>query len=657
MGKREELRKLIRAYVSKTQEPLLPYATFRSFLEKYLEKYPEELKELSAVKDELDTHLSALISELENEKIVDIITNPNGIKTLRYIEYYRNTIEQRYRFIQNHPDAPLPSEQSFQIVFPIDIVTPVEVQTDFISYLGADGSQPSRILRILFPDLSKNLLVTTPVLEKILLEICIQKIRQYLRDQKNAMYIQHKLVPLFRGRERILKDQILSVITKPDMTFQDILHPTDFIFQFWSQTSSFLIKEVLSKKEKLEEEIDLAQAAYLLGTYAIFFKGEAQKERDSETSLRLLGGYFEKPPYAYTFHDIYSFKDPKGFPLMKKLDTASLQTFLDEKTTPRDAVALPDIIKVKAIDKKEYFIAKTVVARFLLERSFSLFREIRQRIIQDWYEALESNEKRKEFKEESAFEKYTETILKELDPLFYSLLNFSLLFLILEQVKPPQMEKEFLDTLLDRKGKRIQPISRIFRLHKEDLLAEAKLKLPFWKTLPVLKQVVQFFIRFYSTSPKVKPKKSTSKKAAAAEQEETAITLGPSSEPPGMESGVYASEKARKARFQEEIEALKVRALGNKGEVSKELPELIDLWNPLIDPTAKANLVEDVNSLVRDFLRKLKILSRLQAPSLERLEKLAEELTAHEALQKIRNKEPLRRYILLYMLEVLGKVR
>ncbi|MBP7495661.1 MAG: hypothetical protein KA771_09215, partial [Spirochaetales bacterium] len=118
MGKKEELRKLIRAYVSKTQEPLLPYATFRSFLEKYLEKYPEELKELSAAKEELDAALPSLISELENEKVIDSIINPSGTKTLRYVEYYRNTIEQRYRFIQNHPDAPLPSEQSFQTVFP-----------------------------------------------------------------------------------------------------------------------------------------------------------------------------------------------------------------------------------------------------------------------------------------------------------------------------------------------------------------------------------------------------------------------------------------------------------------------------------------------------------------------------------------------------------
>jgi hypothetical protein len=91
--------------------------------------------------------------------------------------------------------------------------------------------------------------------------------------------------------------------------------------------------------------------------------------------------------------------------------------------------------------------------------------------------------------------------------------------------------------------------------------------------------------------------------------------------------------------------------------VQRELKELINLWNTLLDPKAKANLVEDVNSLVRDFLRKLKIAQRYQAPTPERLEKLAEELVAHEALERIRNKEALKKYILLYMLEVLSKVR
>ena len=655
MSKKEELRKLLKAYINKTQEPDLPYSTFRSILDKYLERYEGELKDLASVKNELDQHLPLLLEELGEKGIVEVVEKPDGSKTIRFLEFYRELIEQQYRVIQNRGDTPFPSEQSFSLLFPPDILIPVDVKVDFGSYLELGELQPPRILKILFPELSKSLLVTTPLLPRVLLELALQKIRQYLRNQKNATYIQHKLVPLFRGRERILKDQMINVVTKPDLTLQDLMNPTDFIYQFWSQTTSFLLKELLEKKEKLEEENDLAIAAYLIGAYSIFYKGKTTREKETETALKTLSGYFEKSPYAYTFHDIYTFKDSKGFPLVKKIDNATLQQFLDRQTTPADSKSLPEIIKVKTVDRKEYFISRSTVSKFLLERSFSLFREIRAHIVQDWYEALQADEKRKEWKDTQAFEEYAQSVLKQLDPLFFSLLNFSLLFLILEQVKPNPMEKEFLESVLDRKGKKTHPITKIFRLYPEDLLAEAKLKLPFWKTVPILKQIVQFFLRLYSTQPKTRKTKKAGEEKKAVE--ETAITLGTTTskgeESPSLQPS--STERAQRVNFQKTIEALKIRY--GKGEVQRELKELINLWNTLLDPKAKANLVEDVNSLVRDFLRKLKIAQRYQAPTPERLEKLAEELVAHEALAKIRNKEALKKYILLYMLEVLSKVR
>ncbi|MFQ3621763.1 MAG: hypothetical protein SNJ78_12570 [Spirochaetales bacterium] len=651
MSKKEEIRKLLKAYIAKTQEPILSYTNFRSLVEKYIDRYPGELKELSALKKEIEIHLPSLLEELGEEGIVEVAPLPDGTRQIRYIEYYRDLIENRYKVLQSRPDAPFPSEQSFSLVFPPDLIIPVDVKTEFVKPLEQGLEQPPRILRLFFPDLSKSVLVTTPLLSRVLLEVTLQKIRAYLRNQKNATYLQHKLLPLFRGRERILKDQMINLVTKPDLTLQDLMSPTDFIFQFWSQTSSFLLKELLEKKEKTEDEIDLAIAAYLIGAYAIYFKSKTTKERESETAIKQLSQSFDKRPYAFTFHDLFQLKDSKGFPLVKKIETAALQTFLDEKTTPSDDKSLPELIKVKTIDKKEFYISKQMVAKLLLERSFSLFREVRQKIVEDWYEALQNDEKRTEFKDSALFEEYVTSLVKQLDPLFYSLLNFSLLFLILEQVRPVAMEKEFLESVLDRKGKKIQPFTKIFRLHKEDLLSEAKLKLPFWKTVPILKQIIQFFINLYT--PNEKREKKSKKEAKTLDR--SAITLGSTEEETvKVEAGTTSVQKAK---FREVVESLKARYAGPKADTQKDLKELIEEWNPLLDPKAKANLVEDVNSLVRDFLRKLKIVQRLQAPTAERLEKLADELIAHEALQQIRKKEALRKYLILYMLELLSKVR
>ncbi|MBN1685068.1 MAG: hypothetical protein JW852_00355, partial [Spirochaetales bacterium] len=77
-------------------------------------------------------------------------------------------------------------------------------------------------------------------------------------------------------------------------------------------------------------------------------------------------------------------------------------------------------------------------------------------------------------------------------------------------------------------------------------------------------------------------------------------------------------------------------------------------WNPLFDPQAKANLVEDVNALVRDFLRKLKRGFLVRPPDAARIRNMAENLGANHAFDQIKNRDALQRYIELYMIGVLG---
>jgi hypothetical protein len=267
--------------------------------------------------------------------------------------------------------------------------------------------------------------------------------------------------------------------------------------------------------------------------------------------------------------------------------------------------------------------------------------------------------------EDNQFILQIETMLKNLDPLFHALLNFNLLFLLREQVRFSQMELDFLNSLFDLRAKTIVPLSAVFHLERKDILSEAKLRLPFWKVIPFLSSFFSFFSRRFQSNPKVKsansPEPRKSGKLLGYYTAQTNQLFGTSAEGDDSEdrNGDGRSDETRRAqkvRFKQSIGSLKEKYIGAGGEIKKEMNELISLWNPLLDPQAKANLVEDVNSLVRDFLRKMKFLSRLQAPDEARLEKLSDELSRHELLSKIRNKDNLKKYIALYMLDILGKV-
>ena len=86
------------------------------------------------------------------------------------------------------------------------------------------------------------------------------------------------------------------------------------------------------------------------------------------------------------------------------------------------------------------------------------------------------------------------------------------------------------------------------------------------------------------------------------------------------------------------------------------LARLSDEWNPLFDSKARHNLVEDVNALVRDFMRPIRASLQAKPPDGQRVNDLAEQLSTSKSLARISKKEPLRRYLQLYILKCLGEV-
>ena len=75
-------------------------------------------------------------------------------------------------------------------------------------------------------------------------------------------------------------------------------------------------------------------------------------------------------------------------------------------------------------------------------------------------------------------------------------------------------------------------------------------------------------------------------------------------------------------------------------------------WNDRIGKQNYENLAEDVNSLIRDYFRK--VLRRLKADTFnaERISHLAEALVDTPSMMKIKNHPALKRYVELYILKI-----
>ena len=126
--------------------------------------------------------------------------------------------------------------------------------------------------------------------------------------------------------------------------------------------------------------------------------------------------------------------------------------------------------------------------------------------------------------------------------------------------------------------------------------------------------------------------------------------------PPETGTTVASPVSARQlAVYRNAVQNLKVQFVGRDKSVPERLGELAEKWNPLYDPKARTDLVEDVNAMIRDYLRSLRRGFRLKPPDSARLQALAAQVSQNKAFDRIKRKDLFLRYIEVYMIKILGE--
>jgi len=115
-------------------------------------------------------------------------------------------------------------------------------------------------------------------------------------------------------------------------------------------------------------------------------------------------------------------------------------------------------------------------------------------------------------------------------------------------------------------------------------------------------------------------------------------------------------DKANIHRYRNSIRSLVSQYVPTGKTIDATLGELAERWNPLFTMEQKKNLVEDVNALVRDYLRPIRRSLLERPPDQERIQSLAKELSISKSLAQIKKRDILMRYIELYMIRCLGAV-
>ena len=682
MSDLKDLIYIIKTYTRKKRTPVMKFQDLEKYAGLWCLELRKKKKDFTDFSEYGTEAMLKLLERLEKSGECSVMREEGFPVAIILNDYYLESVRKTYKDIEADPERPFPSEEDLGGIFPSEMITIVEVKNDFTDRLKNNSSQDAELLRLVFPEGLKSIIIVSDILYPKLLKLCISKFRVYLSERRNYDFIYHKLMGVFQRKDQNLKDMFSKILSQRDQAVTTIINPDDFTFQFWSHFAGLVLKEFREKKEKLDKETSFSQAAYLIGFYNLHFKGQKRKKRDMETALKMVDVGLRKSPYLFTFADIMGFRDKSGYPLSRRVKRDELAGYLSKKTTPPDTGMLPEILKFNAQDShRDIFLNKEKYLSLTLRKIQENGRELKKQYIEEWGIVLGNFKRVPEMYKRERFIADISRRLNVLDPLLVVLLRPDFLKICLEETKPPK--EVFIETerLFTRNRDSLIPLDEIFRLDRHALYADAKATLPLWKSLPLIGPLGMILKRIFSGVRKSaesikdpselysrgsKPSEAytyvPSKKVEAAERESGKAAVK-RTEKPGISGSPHEktavsrgkTSKERLLEYRAEVEKLKVHYVGDNGSLKEEADSLIDRWNPLMDGKARDNLLEDVNSMIRDYIRGLKKGFSVKPPDITRIRNIAEHLGENTAFDKIKKKDEFIRYIEIFIVQQLAK--
>ncbi len=666
MAGKKEIYDLLRSFSLRKRSHELPMSELLAYAGRYIEQRSRKQPDLRELSGDTALKITTYLEELAADGRCRLDYREGKIATIDFPAFFVEHIRKQYAEIEENADLPFPTEQSLGYVIPSDCIVPIDVKNEFVAALEENRFESTQIVRLVYPEDITAVVAISDMLESELMKLSLHKVRQYLSIQKNAFYMVSKLRSVFRTKEQIVKDMINSVLTQRQQAIESLVHPTDFSFSFWTHLANAILKEFRDKSNKLEREHTFCQAAYLIGFYAVRYKSVRRKERETAAAFKTLEKKLHSEPYVFTVSDIAGFTDEQGIPLTRKYTRSELHAYLERKTRSASPDALPEIVRLRTSSgRQEYFVCKEVVLPLALKKIHDASGEFNGHYEKVFMKAIDELTKLPEMKSDQAFLTDVEKRLKSEAPLLSSLLSYELLFLLLQEQKPGQEVSDEISRILDSQHQKLIQTDELLGLSRRELVNRAKMRLPFWKSVPVLNRLIGLLGRLASgrQAPGRRAKKTAkSRRSFPGASEASAEPAAPSTKVLGGHPGTAISDASPGAQrgkpggpaaLQKAMSKLKLEFVGT-ASITDSMDELIEKWNPLFDPQAKANLVEDVNSLIRDFLRKLKRSFLVKPPDAERIRTMATSLAENKAFEKIKRKDYLTRYIELYMIKVLG---
>lgn len=642
---------LLKFYASHQNSGMIEYNAFADYLKRYSQHHLEENQDLIVYIGSDDSALQSEIAKLVESHQVVIVTHSSTKKYLCITAYFLESYAKLYKEIEGSITIPFPNINDLPKSTPTDILVQRPGTETLHKFLAEEG-KPSNTHILYALNLGKNipaLIYPSSVPVSALFSIALAKIQEMLHKEEYHDYFRKKLVVSNPGKEMTAKKFFDDFMRSPDAVL-DNLKDSGENFYFWSQLFYFIRQDYDKVKELTIEDINILQSISIMEGITSYLKSRVQEKKQKETAFASLMIQLKKTPYYFSYGEIIKFKDQNGIPLLGQYSEEELKEWLQQMTTQSDPNDLPSLLIIKVTDEQRYFILKEKVMALVVHLCSDARVTVKKNLAAMWTKLFLEWETIPEMNSTPEFEKCLQREVQATQPILYALLNSSFLPLI-SYYDPDESDNSIGRLTLFRDGILIS-YSEILMIARQEILTDVKIKLPFWYTMPVISWIAALLMG----KKKIKKRKKTPSKSAA----ELAMEKHKADEAVKEQKLEQESKGDEKASRKQELHKAAVSAeqvfVPSNSTLDRELQSYCHDWNNLIGKEAHNNLTDDVNSLIRDYMRRVLRTLHSSGFTPDRIKSLAETLVNSPSMLNIKNHEALERYIVLYIIKLVKNI-
>lgn len=627
------LSSILRNFATKQESPFVYIRDFCDYIKKYAAKNLEQQPNLVQYIEISESSLTKELEELASKHEV-YLTTQGGKPVVIVITYYSVLYANRFKDIISNITVPFPCVTDLPKQLPVEAIEKTDA-SEIIPKLQQEQDVKSPVLYcMMMPRDIPAILFPACVPVQFLTRAAMAKIRHMLKKDEYHDYFQKKLRNANPTKEIGSQTFYTRFLQHPDNADQTFDFNGD-AFYFWSQLCYFIRIDFEKIKDRTIEDINVLQALSICEIWMMSLKEKANAQQVREDALRELEVALARPPFFYSMDSILKIRDSKGALLYGQYNEDDLKEFLQKLTTESENNELPKILVFKVETGARYFIYKQRVFQLVVRLANEAHDTIEKDLTDKWFNSLSEYRKLPEMKDKKAFETVLKDEVRTLSPVLWSLLNANFLTMLNYENDHSENANSF---HIFSNGK-LLPYSELLMLSNSSILSTAKIMLPFWHTIPILSWIMSMI---NSKKNEKKPRKKAIKEFSADDIPD---------DTPKQSPGRYVNKK------EAVIEAARNVAdelVPSGSTIDRELDSYLKLWNKMITKEAHASLTEDVNSLIRDYTRKVMRTISASTFTVDRVRTLAETLVKTPNMQKIKENDALTMYVELYILRLLS---